>query len=197
MKKKATLIITIVALATMAIVGGTLAWFTSSDAVTNILNAGKIEVAVTEPNFAGGIEGGTIGKIVPGQTITKDPTIQNKGDRAQIRYKVDVKITGKDGVSLPSTGLVFDGAVVGFKINDWVEVGKVEADTALPKLFNSVTIPKTWGNAYQEATLTITVDVQAAQADNFESTDWNNVAVSEWKTTPAVPEPSPTTTLIP
>jgi len=69
----------------------------------------------------------------------------------------------------------------------------------LPKLFNSVTIPQTWGNAYQEATLVITVDVQAAQADNFVSTDWDKVPVTEWKTTPAVsvPEPTPTTTAVP
>jgi len=119
MKKKATLIITIVALATMAIVGGTLAWFTSSDAVTNILNAGKIAVTVDEPSFVpdNGSDNNSVSKIVPGQTIIKDPTIKNVGDKAQIRYKVDVKITGKDGVSLPTAGLVFAGALDGFKFN--------------------------------------------------------------------------------
>ena len=180
MKKKLTLGITIVALATMAIVGGTLAWFTSSDSVTNILKTGKIAVEVTEPSFdkTDGVADSTVSQIVPGAVITKDPTINNTGDDAQIRYMVTVDLKDKKGnsMNLPvgedKDALVFTNSVAGFKINDWVELGVVKKGADTIKLFDSVAIPQTWGNAYQEATLTINVQVQAAQVDNFTSADW-------------------------
>ena len=176
MKKKATLIITIVALMTMAIVGGTLAWFTSTDTVTNTIKTGKIKVTLTEPEFdkTDGTVDNTVSKIVPGAVIAKDPTISNVGDDAQIRYRVNVTLTGKDGktMELPTDtkALVFANSISGFKINDWVSLNTVSAGK-VTKLFDSVNIPSSWGNEYQEATLTVTVDVQAAQVENFGTAD--------------------------
>lgn len=183
MKKKATLIITIVALVTMAIVGGTLAWFTDSAAVTNVLKAGKIDISLDEEHFTGGTA------ILPGDTITKDPVITNNGAEAKIRYKVNVVITKGDTTMPLPTGndaLVFNEAIAGLVINgeNWTELTGTLATGASQKLFESVSIPASWGNEYQEATLTIKVEVQAAQAKNFDAASWATVPAPEVVTLP-------------
>ncbi|MEG1802273.1 MAG: TasA family protein [Lachnospiraceae bacterium] len=178
MKKKLALGITITALLAMALIGGTLAWFTSSADVINTIKTGKVKVELTEPDFdkVDGAADNTVLKVVPGAKIAKDPTITNVGDDAKMRYRVDVKLVGKDGneLTLPTgaQAIVFQHAIEGFKTGEWVSLGIVKEKAAAIKLFDSVEIPTTWGNEYQEATLTVNVSVQAAQASNFKDTDW-------------------------
>lgn len=180
MKKKLTLGITIIALATMAIVGGTLAWFSDSKAVTNILNTGKIEVTIEESKFdEKSTTNGEIktykDNIFPGQTIEKNPTIMNGGDSAQMRYKVTVDLKNNEGKAMPlptgENAIVYSKHIENFRVNEWVELGTVKKGARPIILFETVEIPKTWGNEYQEATLTINVQVQAVQADGT----WENV----------------------
>ena len=42
-------------------------------------------------------------------------------------------------------------------------------------LFDTVTIPATWGNATADATINITVSAEAIQADNFTPSEVNDV----------------------
>lgn len=52
-------------------IGGTLAWLvTKTDPVENTFTAGNINITLTEPSFQG-----NPGKLIPGGTIDKDPTV--------------------------------------------------------------------------------------------------------------------------
>lgn len=74
MKKKITLLLSL-ALAVAIGIGGTLAWLTAkTDAVTNTFTVGNINITLTEE--AGGNTKEF--KMVPGQTITKDPKVTVK-----------------------------------------------------------------------------------------------------------------------
>lgn len=71
MKKKITLLLSLV-LAVAIGIGGTLAWLTAkTDAVTNTFTVGNIDIALEETT--------TNYKMVPGQTIAKDPKVTVEG----------------------------------------------------------------------------------------------------------------------
>lgn len=78
MKKKILALVLCVALAAVAIVGGTLAYFTDDDAKTNTFTMGKVDITLAEPSYQGDNDGKL--KVFPGQTYTKDPTITVASD---------------------------------------------------------------------------------------------------------------------
>ena len=70
MKKKITLLLSLVLAVAMGI-GGTLAWLTAkTEAVKNTFTVGNINITLTETT--------TNYKMVPGQTIAKDPKVTVK-----------------------------------------------------------------------------------------------------------------------
>lgn len=102
-------IITVALVACVALIiaaaGGTIAYFTDAKETTNVFTAGNVYISLTEaavkpdsvgnliedkdaPRIVGNDIGDTnvvthdYGKIFPGQTIHKDPTIKNTGDDA-------------------------------------------------------------------------------------------------------------------
>lgn len=69
MGRKAIVVLSLMLVLAMAAVGGTLAWLTdSTDTVTNTFATSDIDIALAETT-------GTSYKMVPGYTITKDPTV--------------------------------------------------------------------------------------------------------------------------
>ena len=58
--------------------GGTLAYLTDKDSVTNQFVVGKVDIEGNEPSYAPDPDGKT-NHIVPTQVIPKDPRIKNKG----------------------------------------------------------------------------------------------------------------------
>lgn len=95
MKKKIFAIALCVALLAVAIVGGTLAYFTDTDDATNVLTMGKVDIALTEPSYTG-----TDGKlhVYPGQTYAKDPTITVASDSEDCWLVATVTITNRDNL---------------------------------------------------------------------------------------------------
>lgn len=79
MKKKLVALCLCVAMLAIAIVGGTLAYFTDTDAKTNTFTLGKVEITLTEPNYVTTENDGSL-KIFPGQSYAKDPTITVAAD---------------------------------------------------------------------------------------------------------------------
>lgn len=112
MKKKITAAALVVALLAIAVIGGSLAYFTDSKAQTNTFTAGKVAItldeAKVEKDAAGNLvakydneqnaerttenEGQTY-KLYPGMTVTKDPTITLAADSedAYIAAKITIK----------------------------------------------------------------------------------------------------------
>lgn len=198
MKKKLAMITAAVALGALVTVGATLAWFTSSSSVTNVVTTGNIKVEVSEPNYtkAGGNE--AFEDMTPNKKIYKDPTftLKNSND-AYLRSTVKITMTGaKEGTPTPTV------EELGFKLaENWVNKDGVYYYTQIAKndvpvvLFKNLEtdntkpgytmqIPANWNNAYQNATITIDVEVEAVQADNFtpdfeSATPWGNVEVEK------------------
>lgn len=78
MKRKLLAMCLVAALAATAVIGGTLAYFTDSDAAENTFTVGNVDIALTEPNWEakGKAEAET---VYPGEPLAKDPTVENIG----------------------------------------------------------------------------------------------------------------------
>lgn len=195
-KKLALLTLSLVLVATIG-VGATLAYFTDSDAATNVITMGHVDIDLDEPNYDPDDpntpedegEDNTITDIVPGEVITKDPTITVAQGSADAYLRAS--ITLGDNLSEQQAAELLEGIV----INDgWVlaEDGYYyyqsvvkEGESAV--LFNEVTIPAAWGNEVADMTITIDVAAEAIQADNFEPemadgviVGWNDVTAETY-----------------
>ena len=87
MKKKITAIALVVCLVAVAIVGGSLAYFTDKEEATNTFTAGNVDITLTEPKW---VEEKAV--LVPTREIAKDPTITVKetSQRAYTFLKVEL-----------------------------------------------------------------------------------------------------------
>ena len=87
MKKKITAIALVVCLVAVAIVGGSLAYFTDEEKATNTFTVGNVDITLTEPKWVE--EKAT---LIPGREIAKDPTITVKetSQRAYTFLKVQL-----------------------------------------------------------------------------------------------------------
>lgn len=87
MKRKITALCLVVALLAVAIVGGTMAYFTDTESATNVFTVGSIDIELTEPNWNPNVKP----DIVPGNSYAKDPKLTNKGNSdAYVRIGVNV-----------------------------------------------------------------------------------------------------------
>lgn len=108
MKKKIFAIVLCVAMLAIAVIGGTMAYFTDTDAQTNTFTAGKVDIsldeAIVEKNAAGNLvatgkrtdETQTLQNyhLFPAMSITKDPTITVAADSEDAYIAAVVTITG-------------------------------------------------------------------------------------------------------
>ena len=76
-KKKKTIvkILCIIIAIVILITGGIFAYLTSTDHKTNIFTVGSIKISLTEPNW----NPSNAQDFLPGDTISKDPKINNIG----------------------------------------------------------------------------------------------------------------------
>ena len=72
-KKKIAIAIAAAALAGTCAIGGTLAWLTSTDTVTNTFTVGKVDISISEPNTE--FTDSSQIMLTPGAPSVKDPTI--------------------------------------------------------------------------------------------------------------------------
>lgn len=75
MKKKVISLCLCVALLAVAVIGGTMAYFTDMDAATNTFTVGKVDIELEEPKWEGNDQ-----TLMPGTTLPKDPTITVQED---------------------------------------------------------------------------------------------------------------------
>ena len=79
MKKTLTIALSMVLVAAIAVTG-TLAFLTDeSDILINKFTFGNTEVEIAEPTWTAALGGKEAMKVVPGQTVAKDPTVTVKG----------------------------------------------------------------------------------------------------------------------
>ena len=111
---KKTIIVATAAAAVLG-VGGMLAYFTDTDTAQNKFEVGKVKIDLTEPNWDSYPDDNSNGipdqaeQIVPGNEITKDPTVTNVGKNdTYVFLKVSVPksniITANDDGTLTNSG---------------------------------------------------------------------------------------------
>ena len=86
MKKTLTIALSMVLVAAIAVTG-TLAFLTaSSTELVNKFTFGNTEVTIAEPTWTAALGGKEAMKVVPGQTVAKDPTVTVKGSEEVYVY---------------------------------------------------------------------------------------------------------------
>lgn len=98
-KRKIMLLAMALSVVAILAVGGTLAYFTDTDAADNVFTVGNVDIDLTEPNWDS-VGEDEAPEVYPGEAIAKDPTITNDGANPCF---VRIKITGWD--SLIEAGL--------------------------------------------------------------------------------------------
>lgn len=172
MKKTLTIALSMVLVAAIAVTG-TLAFLTDeSDILVNKFKFGNTEVEIAEPTWTAALGGEEAMKVVPGQTVDKDPTVTVKGSEEVYVYAY-VNNALADYVTIgaisanwtPVVGL--DGL---YRYN--TTVTPADGGTELEPLFNTVTISDEItqemleeNNPFENGTITVQAYVhQAAEA---------------------------------
>ena len=171
MKKKIFALMLCIAMLAVAVVGGTLAYFTDEDEATNTFTIGNVDIDLTEPKWE------ETGKTeaedaYPGEALAKDPTVTNIGKNPCF---VRVSVTGLDQFVGEEFGA---NAVIKYR-TDYVD-GKLgenwvlhtdgyyyytkvlASDAATDALFDQIVIPVEVTN--NAATKDIVVTAYAVQA---------------------------------
>lgn len=174
MKKRLILLVSTVALISLLVVGGTMAWFTSTpDPIENLFTAGTVEIEVNEHGFI------DWSNWNPGDTTNKDVSVKSLGSK---QTYVRVSLTPEwgeivEGAFVPSTDPVLATSNVQLNLADngyWIESegwyyykNIMEKDEETSLLLDSVTLlGSATGNEYQGKTLRINVKAEAVQASN-------------------------------
>ena len=124
MNKKKTILAAVVLLLLFA-VGGAIAYFTDTDTKTNTFTIGNVDIELEEPHWsttdttpANGVPD-VAENLMPGQTIAKDPTINNLSTKnpAYVFAKVEVPCTTAVSPATPEE-------IFTYTINDdkWTEL---------------------------------------------------------------------------
>ena len=192
MKKKIIALALVLCLAAVAVVGGTLAYFTDEGAKTNTFTVGNVDIELTEPKWdTDGSEDAP--EVYPGEALAKDPTVENVGENpCFVRIKVEgLDCLGEAGDIIYRTD--YTNNTLG---TDWVlhtdgyfyysKVLAVGAKT--DALFDQIVIPTALTNGDGETEFHVDVTAQAVQAQGakakFSEVEAMTVAeIAAWFTT--------------
>lgn len=168
MKKKITALALVVCLVAVAIVGGSLAYFTDEEEATNTFTVGNVDITLTEPNWEGtGSQDAP--EVYPGEPLAKDPTVENTGANPCF---VRIKVTGLDCLA-PAGNITYRTDYVTGKLGDnWVlhtdgyfYYNKVLAiGETTDALFDQIVIPTDLENGNAETEFNVVVSAEAVQA---------------------------------
>lgn len=197
MKKKILALMLVVSMLAVAVLSGTLAYFTDTDEAENVFTVGNVDIEIEEPNWKPD-NSDKLENIVPGVSYDKDPQVKNVGSnpayvRMTVCFQNGVNIGGLSSVEPESLtdmlknissnwtlvdegldmGVHFDGAhdncwYVTFTYNEILEPG----ETTDP-LFTAVQFPSSWDqNTFKNFigdSFEIDVMAEAIQAEGFNS----------------------------
>ena len=174
MKKKIVALCLIIALLAIALIGGTMAYFTDTKAQDNVFTVGNVKIQLTEPNWveADGTD------TYPGQVLPKDPTVENIGRNPCF---LRIQVTGLYCLVTDNMITYETNDVAGDLGADWVlhtdgyyYYSKVLAAGATTSpLFEQIRIPVSVTNGF-EGSYDVRITAQAVQAQGAK-TDWADV----------------------
>ena len=174
MKKKTLALVLALTLLVAGVVGGTLAWLTDRTAeVKNTFTVGDINISLTETT--------TDYKMVPGNTIAKDPTVTVKANSEALF----VQVTESENLDTFITYAIAEGwtALPGVDGVYYREVPASNADQTFPVLAGNAvtvkdTVTKEMLTAKDFTNPTLTFKAYAIQKDHFTTADaaWAEVS---------------------
>ncbi len=180
MKKKITAIALVICLMAVAVIGGSLAYFTDkTEEAKNTFTVGNVDITLTEPKWdAAGSQDAP--EVYPGEALAKDPTVTNTGANPCF---VRVSVTGLDclndvgaGDITYRTNYVEDALGEGWvKNGDYFYYTKVLAvgEETTP-LFDQIVIPTDLTNGDGKTEFSVDVYAEAVQAQGAEPS-WSAV----------------------
>ena len=182
MKKKVLLVSLLVALLAVVIVGSSLAYFTANDEKKNTFTVGNVKIEIVEEKWDEAVEAEENKDMYPGQTIDKDPVVNNIGKNpAFIRVSVsDLDQFGENAMITYATG-----GVEGKLGEGWVDgndgffyfTKAVDPEAGTTALFETITIPASLEN--DTTTKDVVVKAYAVQAQGIEAADPANPTLAE------------------
>lgn len=193
-KRMIAVVMAVCALAVLAI-GSTFAFFTSKDNAGNTFTMGNVNISLTETSEANpdkGIKAGEVSEdgkavkytgVMPGDVYSKNPRVTNTGaNDAWIRVKLDV--TSEDEGMQENVAALKQAIIDEMKNYEWavkadddgyIYYTEIVEPTVYIDLFETVTIPTTWGNEAADASFSIEISAEAVQSDNNGST-WDTAS---------------------
>ena len=176
MKRKTVTIALVLALVAVAVVGGTLAYFTDEVKATNTFTVGNVDILLTETNWdlQGKIDAAT---VYAGEPLAKNPVVTNDGENpCFVRINVEgLEVLGED---LPIT---YRTDYVDGKLGtDWVlhtdgyfYYKKVLAvGDITDALFDQIVMPTGLTNGDGTTEYNVIVTAQAVQAQGAKAPNW-------------------------
>ena len=204
MKKKIAVAVSLLLVLALS-VGGTIAWLTDSDSVTNTFTIGDIDITLAEPNGAANNKY----KITPGATVEKDPTVTVvKGSENCYVYvcvtntvMVNIKAdTASDAVptvvatpNIDSTNWTVVGTGTNKVLYRYINVVDAsKADVMLPAVFATVTYSdKITKDNISEITAEDKIIIEAFAHQSDSLTDGVNTADAEANAKFGTTKPTP------
>ncbi|NLK94471.1 MAG: hypothetical protein GX275_04655 [Clostridiales bacterium] len=190
--KKKKLSIIVASIAIIACVGGTFAWFTATDSVTNNFVAlgnddedkDKDDGVEVEEVF----DKETAGKTTPGTEVNKDVAAKNTATYDSfIRIKFDKVFneTPYGGNDINKINLTYQNLTTTLENGKWVDggdgyfyyLGKVAPQASTTYVLDSVALDKSADNTYKNCTFDVIVTAEGIQASN-------GAAADTWTTAP-------------
>ncbi|MGU8153252.1 SipW-dependent biofilm matrix protein BsaA [Clostridium perfringens] len=186
MSKKKIIGLCIAGVLAVGSIGGSLAWFTSSDSVTNLFSTASTDNP-SDPNS--GIKINEIfnkedaDNTLPGDNVTKQVNVSNKATYDQL-IRVKIKKVWKDAKGEEKSDLDTKNIILNFENNltdsnkpeegKWIEGsdgyyyynGIVNPDGQTANLLESVTLSKDTTNEFKGLKFDVVVDSEGVQAAN-------------------------------
>lgn len=176
--KKKVLFIAAILICLSLITGGTLAYYTTSDAARNVITSGSVEINVVEQQLVNGTLQSYPNQpiqVMPAATVSKIVSVQSTGQAAWIRanYTLTVYDAAGKEMEIPADELakviVINTDTTNWTLKDgWWYYGTAlkNGETTTP-LFESVTFSgPNMDNKYQGSTVEINVIAEAVQKAN-------------------------------
>lgn len=177
---------------TAGVVGGTFAWFTSKDTVTNQFTTGKTDNDDPDAGIDIWEKFKEPTNVVPGTTTDKLVQVKNTSTYDQfIRVKItpkweDEKLNKKEETGegeLDYLKLNFVEANLGNGQGQWFKdgnyyyyIGKVSGEKFTNTLLKSVTLSKDAKNEYKNQKYQVLVEADSIQADNGAYEEWEDAS---------------------
>lgn len=179
--KKKILAVALIVICVSIIASGTLAYFTTEDKAQNVFTSGGVDITVEEWQIVDGepqpYPEETPIKIMPGDVVSKQPTVVSADDDTYVRASVVITVLDAEGNDMELTADEIAAIIsLDYDTENWLVKDPADGyyyykdaiggGTATEALFTEVTFATTMDNEYQHCTVKIDVNAQGVQAAN-------------------------------